>query len=80
MLVNVDAPAPSGGIYKSSVLIGPDGSRGSYSKTRLVPFGEYVPLRPLLGWATRHTKAAAEDRRRGDGPVVLTPARLRSDR
>jgi apolipoprotein N-acyltransferase len=71
LLVNVDARAPSGGIYKSSVLIGPDGSRGSYSKTRLVPFGEYVPLRTLFGWATRHTKAAAEDRRRGDGPVVL---------
>ena len=76
MLVNVDAPAPSGGIYKSAVLIGPDGSRGSYSKTRLVPFGEYVPLRPLFGWATRHTKAAAEDRRRGDGPVVLSAGSL----
>ena len=76
VLVNVDAPAPSGGIYKSSVLIGPDGSRGSYSKTRLVPFGEYVPLRPLIGWATRHTKAAAEDRRRGDGPVVLNAGSL----
>jgi apolipoprotein N-acyltransferase len=71
LLVNVDARAPEGGIYKSSVLIGPDGVRGSYAKTRLVPFGEYVPLRPLLGWATRHTKAAGEDRRRGDGPVVL---------
>ncbi|MGH3678395.1 MAG: apolipoprotein N-acyltransferase [Mycobacterium sp.] len=71
LLVNVDARAPGGGIYKSSVLIGPDGARGSYAKTRLVPFGEYVPLRPLLGWATRHTKAAAEDRRRGEGPVVL---------
>lgn len=76
ILVNVDARAPQGGIYKSSVLIGPDGSRGSYSKTRLVPFGEYVPLRPVFGWATRHTKAASEDRRRGDGPVVLNTGSL----
>lgn len=71
LLVNVDAPAASGGIYKSSVLVGPDGVQGSYAKTRLVPFGEYVPLRPLIGWATSNTQAAGEDRRRGDGPVVL---------
>ena len=76
LLVNVDARDRTGGIYKSSVLIGPNGSRGAYSKTRLVPFGEYVPLRPLLGWATRHTKAAAEDRRRGSGQVVLHTGRL----
>jgi apolipoprotein N-acyltransferase len=71
LLVNVDAPAPDGRIYKSSVLIGPDGARGSYRKTRLVPFGEYVPLRPVIGWITRYTKAAAEDRGQGSGPVVL---------
>jgi apolipoprotein N-acyltransferase len=71
LLVNVDARSPRGGIYKSSNLIGPDGSLGSYQKTRLVPFGEYVPLRPLLGWITGSTKAAAEDRRRGSGQVVL---------
>ncbi|TFV60440.1 apolipoprotein N-acyltransferase [Mycobacterium sp. PS03-16] len=71
LLVNVDARDRSGRISKSSVLIGPDGLRGEYVKTRLVPFGEYVPLRPLLGWATRHTQAADEDRRRGTGQVVL---------
>ena len=71
LLVNVDAPAPGGGIYKSAVLIGERGALGSYRKTRLVPFGEYVPLRALFGWITRHSKAAAEDRRRGAGPVVL---------
>jgi len=71
LLVNVDAPAPGGGIYKSAVLIGEHGSVGSYHKTRLVPFGEYVPLRPLFGWITRHSQAASVDRQHGAGPVVL---------
>lgn len=71
LLVNVDAPAPTGGIYKSSVLIGPNGYLGSYRKIRLVPFGEDVPLRPLFEWILGYTKAAAEDRQRGGEQAVL---------
>jgi apolipoprotein N-acyltransferase len=38
---------------------------------RLVPFGEYIPLRPLFGWTTQVTDAAATDRRRGSRLEVL---------
>lgn len=74
VLVNVDARrSDRPGIFKSSVLVGPEGVTGQrYDKMRLVPFGEYVPARSLLGWATAVGKAAGEDRRRGTGPVVMT--------
>ncbi|MET8945960.1 apolipoprotein N-acyltransferase [Streptomyces sp. NPDC004542] len=73
VLVNVDARrADRPGIYKSSILIGPGGPTGErYDKMRLVPFGEYIPARSLLGWATSVGKAAGEDRRRGTRQVVM---------
>ncbi|MEU6350755.1 apolipoprotein N-acyltransferase [Streptomyces sp. NPDC047072] len=73
ILVNVDARrSDKPGIYKSSVLVGPDGLTGDrYDKMRLVPFGEYIPARQLLGWVTSVGKAAGENRRRGSEQVVM---------
>ncbi|WP_318204678.1 apolipoprotein N-acyltransferase [Streptomyces sp. SCL15-4] len=73
VLVNVDARrSDRPGIYKSAVPVGPDGPTGDrYDKMRLVPFGEYIPARSLLGWATSVGRAAGEDRHRGTGQTVL---------
>ncbi|MEV7319561.1 apolipoprotein N-acyltransferase [Streptomyces sp. NPDC093970] len=73
ILVNVDARrSDRSGIYKSSLLVGADGPTGDrYDKMRLVPFGEYIPARSLLGWATSVGRAAGEDRRRGTEQVVM---------
>ncbi|WP_326664674.1 apolipoprotein N-acyltransferase [Streptomyces sp. NBC_00385] len=78
VLVNVDARQTDAsgrtGIFKSAVLVGPQGLTGDrYDKMRLVPFGEYIPARSALGWATSMGKAAGEDRLRGTGPVTMTP-------
>ncbi|MFI0448638.1 apolipoprotein N-acyltransferase [Actinomadura sp. 6N118] len=71
VLVNEDARDATGRISKSSILIGPTGVQDRYVKTRLVPFGEYIPFRDAIGWLSRISAAAAENRVPGTGARVM---------
>ena len=70
LLVNQDSVV-DGNHSKVALLIGGNGIDGRYVKTRLVPFGEYIPFRQELGWLTKISKAAAQNMVPGTGAHVL---------
>jgi apolipoprotein N-acyltransferase len=71
ILVDQDSYTPRGH-SKVAVLVGPGGIVATYTKTRLVPFGEYIPFRQQLGWLTKISRAAPTNMIPGDGARVMT--------
>lgn len=64
--------------FNAALLVTPDAglAKRYYAKRELVPFGEYVPFRPLLGWLNKFVPIGEGDFGRGeDSSPLIVPLR-----
>ena len=64
MLIGVPERMPNGDYYNSVISVGTAPTQ-AYRKTHLVPFGEFIPLRPVLGWIVGVLAIPLQDFSRG---------------
>jgi apolipoprotein N-acyltransferase len=70
-----DVDTPKEHWFNSALLVTPDGGvqKDYYSKRHLVPFGEFVPLRPVFGWLSKFVPIG-DDFTPGPGPAPMVIA------
>jgi len=64
VLIGIPERTPTGAYYNSVVTLGSSPPQ-TYRKSHLVPFGEFVPLRPVLGWIVGVLAIPLQDFSRG---------------
>jgi apolipoprotein N-acyltransferase len=78
VLIGVPERLPAGDYYNSVVSFGISPGQ-AYRKTHLVPFGEFIPLRPVLGWLVSVLAIPLQDFSRGSAtpkPLAVAGQRV----
>ncbi|MEY4938773.1 MAG: hypothetical protein RIQ93_508 [Verrucomicrobiota bacterium] len=72
-----NAGKPDESWFNGAFVVTPDGGLQAdyYAKRQLVPFGEFVPLRPVLGWLSKFVPIGGDFSRGADSAPALIPLR-----